>query len=440
MEDLQMKIRCIARAAASLAALVTASATLAQTNSTVLGGGSSLVAPSITTEIADFGADPYSLTYLSANSNAGQTAFLRDSATYLNPDITGAVDFANSDPALSSAYITSYDNSTFATTDKGGPLIQIPFIVAPVTIPYVNGPTSSTDTFLGPQTTPGQTHSLALNDNDLCGIFSGKLTNWNQVTNADTGSSFSVNATITVVYDASNSSGTTDLLTHHLAAVCSTSNTATGVTFAETQTFTANFPSGFPTGSTFVGLSGSNGVRAELTSLSAAGTAAVGYLAPDYANTFLAPDSTYATAGLAVASVVNSFITNSPLGTADIAPTYPQADAAISASANVPNTKPKAEIPSNWVPDSSNPTAGYPVSGTSQIIFSECYTSADVATSLMNFLVDHYTNATYLSIINGHGLDIPTAYVAAIEADFLSNTSGYNLDINGAECTVGSGR
>lgn len=37
-----------------------------------------------------------------------------------------------------------------------GPLIQIPYIVTPVTISYVNGPRASTDTFRGPQTTPGQ--------------------------------------------------------------------------------------------------------------------------------------------------------------------------------------------------------------------------------------------------------------------------------------------
>jgi phosphate transport system substrate-binding protein len=355
--------------------------------------------------------------------------------------VTGAVDFANSDAALSSSYITSYDNSTFATTDKGGPLIQIPYITTPITIPYVNGPTSSTDTFLGPQTTPSQTNSLALTDGDLCGIFSGKLTNWNQVTNPDTGSSFSVNAPITVVY-RSDSSGTTDLLTRHLAAVCSTSNTASGVTFTETQTFTANFPSGFPTGATFVGESGSGGIKAELTSLSAAGTAALAYISPDYTNTFLAPNSTSATANLSVASLVNSSITNSPLGTADVAPTYQQADAAV---ATVPvstllGSKAGAKVQSNWVPNSANPSTGYPISGTSQIILSECYANSSVASSLVTFLGDHYTNATYTSVINGNGFDVPTAYVADIQADFLSNTSAFNLNINGSECTSGSGR
>lgn len=431
---------CIA--AALVFSAISASSAMAQT---VIGGGSSLVGPSITKEISDFGADTLALTYFITSSGTGQTAFQNDNASFFNSTVTGAVDFANSDAALSSSYITSYDNSTFATTDKGGPLIQIPYITTPITIAYVNGPTSTTDTFKGPQTTPNQTNSLALNDNDLCGIFSGKLTTWNAVTNPDTGSTFSSTAPITVVY-RSDSSGTTDLLTRHLAAVCTTSNTATGVTFAETQTFTANFPSGFPTGSTFVGESGSGGVQGELKVLASQtatnSPSGVAYISPDWTNTFLAPQSTSATATQAVASLVNSGISNSPLGAADVAPTYKQADAAVATAVNTTalTQKSGAKVQTNWVPNSANPTTGYPISGTSQIVLSECYASSAVASSLVNFLGDHYSNATYTSVVNGNGFDVPTAYVADITADFLSNTSTFNLNINGSECTSGSGR
>jgi phosphate transport system substrate-binding protein len=428
---------CIA--AALVFSAIGASSAMAQT--VVLGGGSSLVGPSITKEISDFGTDTLALTYFITSSGTGQAAFLNDNPTTFNATLTGAVDYANSDAALSSAQITSYDTSTFATTDKGGPLIQIPYITTPIAIAYVNGPTSTTDTFLGPQTTPSQTHSLALNDNDLCGIFSGKLKTWNAVTNPDTGSTFSSTAPITVVY-RTDGSGTTDLLTRHLAAVCSTSNTATGVTFAETQTFTSNFPSGFPTGSTFVGKSGSSGVQGELEVLASQTTSGspsgVAYISPDYTNTFLAPQSSSAAVNLAVASLVNSSITNSPPGAADVAPTYQQADKAL-LTAVVPNAR-TAAIQADWVPNSANPSTGYPVSGTSQIILSECYASASVASSLVNFLNDHYSNATYTSVVNGNGFDVPTAFVSAIQADFLSNTSNLNLNINGSECTVGSGR
>lgn len=430
---------CIA--AALVFSAISASSAMAQ--SVVLGGGSSLVGPSITTEIGDFGAGTLALTYFITSSGTGQNAFLNDNATFFNATLTGSVDYANSDAALSTTQITSYDNSTFATTDKGGPLIQIPFITTPITIAYVNGPTSSTDTLLGPQTTPNQTHSVALNDSDLCGIFSGALTNWHQVTNPDTGSLFALSAPIKVIY-RSDGSGTTDLLTRHLAQVCTTAQTG-GITFLETQTFTSNFPSGFPTGATFVGESGSGNVKGELVSLASQTTSGspsgVAYISPDYTNTFLAPQSSSATATQAVASLVNRFITNSPLGTADIAPTYQQADAAVkTVETSIPNTALKAANQSNWVPNSANPTTGYPVSGTSQIILSECYATPAIASSLVNFLTDHYSTAEFTSVVNGNGFDVPTAYVSAITADFLSNTSGFNLNINGTECTSGSGR
>jgi phosphate transport system substrate-binding protein len=195
---------------------------------TLIGGGSSLVGPSINAEIALFGATPDSLTYYITSSGTGQTAFLNDNASLFSTAASGTVYFANSDAAVTPAYITSYNSADKAAH---GPLIQIPFIVTPIAIPYVNGPTSSTDTLSGPQTTPGQTTSLALNDADLCGIFSGNFTNWNQVANPDGTANFSKNAPITVVYRSDNS-GTTELLTRHLAAVCpALGTTATGVTF-----------------------------------------------------------------------------------------------------------------------------------------------------------------------------------------------------------------
>lgn len=68
------------------------------------------------------------------------------------------------------------------------------------------------------------------------------------------------------------------------------------------------------------------------------------------------------------------------------------------------------------------------------------FTSEGFSDEVVNFLNDHYSNAAYSSVVNGNGFDLPTAYVSAIEADFLSNSSGLNLNINGSECTAGSGR
>ena len=400
----------------------------------IQGGGSSLVAPTIgsvsnpASEIGLFGTSQATFTYFSVGSGAGQNAFLNNQPTFFGAGVTGTAHFANSDAALSNAQVTNYNNTGRGTTD--GPLIQIPYIVTPITIPVVNGPAVTSTTT--PQTTPGQAHSIALNDNDLCGIFSGKLTNWNQVTNPETTANYTTNAPIKVIY-RSDGSGTTELLTRHLAAVCTPSNTAAGVTFVDSLTFTASFPSGFPAGASFVAASGSGGVRSALSSST---TAAVAYLSPDYTNTFLAPSSSVVTAAgalqLPVASLVNA------KNGVYYAPTYANATTALG-TVTPPSNANAASDPTQWVPNAGNPTAGYPVSGTSQIILSQCYANASVTSAVQNFLNSHYTNASFASIVHGNGFDtVPSNFRTAISASFLSNSSGYQLDIgDSAVCGTG---
>lgn len=403
--------------------------------SVIQGGGSSLVAPTIgavspaSGEIGLFGTSEGTFTYYSVGSGAGQNAFLNNQPTFFGSGVTGTVHFANSDAALTTAQVSAYNNTGLGTSN--GPLIQIPYIVTAITVPVVNGPAVTSTTT--PQTTPGQAHSVALNDDDLCGIFSGKLTNWNQVTNPETGSAYPLNKAISVVYRA-DGSGTTELLTRHLHAVCTTANTKTGVSFVDSLTFanTVAFPSGVP--ANFVAASGSGGVRASLASLSAAGTAAVAYLSPDYTNTFLASQSSVVTSSgalqLPIASLYNT------AAKAYYAPTYTNAKTALGTIA--PPSGIAASDPTNWVPVSgsaytalANPASGYPVSGTSQIILSQCYANGAAATAIHDFLNNHYTNASYASVVHGNGFDtVPSSFQTAISANFLSNSSGNFLDIN----------
>lgn len=408
-------------------------ASVAMASPLVQGGGSSLVAPTIGnpgvagTEINLFGTGEGTFTYYSVGSGAGQNAFLNNQPTYLAPGLTGTVDFANSDAALTTAQITAY-KSGLATVD--GPLIQIPYIVTPITVPVVNGPAVTSTTT--PQTTPGQAHSIALNDDDLCGIFSGKITDWNKVVNPENGSFYSTTSKpITVVY-RTDGSGTTELLTRHLAAVCTTANSA--VTFVDGLTFASNFANGTPPAN-FVGAKGSGAVRSTLLAYQSSSSlpAAVAYLSPDYTNTFLAPSSSSASPALAVASLYNT------LNKTIYAPTAANASLAVS-SASAPS-KLTASNPAAWVPASGNPASGYPVSGTSEILVSQCYAASAVTTAVHDFLTDHYTSASFASIVHGNGFDtVPTGYTTAIQADFLSNTNGLNLDIGNATVCAGKGR
>ncbi|AXF23104.1 phosphate ABC transporter substrate-binding protein [Burkholderia pyrrocinia] len=427
---MKLQPRRLCRIIALLVSGLGATAALAAPN--VQGGGSSLVAPAIgrisntATEIGLFGTAEGSFTYFSVGSGAGQNAFLNNQPTFFGAGVTGTVHFANSDAALSTAQLTSYKAGLGATN---GPLIQIPYIVTPIMVPVVNGPAVTSTTT--PQTTPGQAHSIALNDDDLCGIFSGKLTNWNQVTNPETTAVYTTNAPIKVIY-RSDGSGTTELLTRHLAAVCTTANTATGVTFVDSLTFTASFPGGILP-SNFVAASGDGGVHSALTSSTGA---AVAYLSPAYTNTFLAPSSTVVTSAgalqLPVASLVNA------KNGVYYAPTYASATTALG-TVSPPVAKVTASNPANWVPNTANPASGYPVSGTSQIILSQCYADANVKTAVHDFLNAHFTNASFASIVHGNGFDtVSSSYQRAISNDFLSNASGFNLDIGNASVCAGT--
>ncbi|UTV56952.1 substrate-binding domain-containing protein [Burkholderia arboris] len=412
----------------------------------IQGGGSSLVAPLLgstanaATETGLFGTSEGTFTYYSVGSGAGQNAFLSNQPTFFGTGVTGAVHFANSDAALTTAQVTAYNDTGRGTTD--GPLIQIPYVVTAIAVPVVRGPAVTSS--ITPQTTPGQAHSIALNDNDLCGIFSGWITDWRQVINPETGVPYTTTPTpIKVVY-RQDGSGTTELLTRHLAAVCTRANTNNiGVTFVDSLTF-ANvtaFPTGMP--SNFIAASGDGGIRASLASLWSMGTAAVAYLSPAYANTYLAPSSSVVTPSgalqLPVASLYNS---------ADkvyYAPTYANATKALGTFS--PPQGATGQDPTLWAPVSgtaykalANPLSGYPISGTSQILLSQCYTSAATTTAVHDFLNNHYTNASYASVIHGNGFDtVPSSFRSAIVASILSNTSGNYMDIGNPEVCGSSG-
>ena len=113
------------------------------------GGGSSLVAPTIganspaSGEIGLYGTANATFTYYSVGSGAGQNAFLNNQPTFFGAGVTGTVHFANSDAALATTQISTY-KAGLGTTN--GPLIQIPYIVTPITVPVVNGPAVTSTT------------------------------------------------------------------------------------------------------------------------------------------------------------------------------------------------------------------------------------------------------------------------------------------------------
>ncbi|CAB3772453.1 substrate-binding domain-containing protein [Paraburkholderia humisilvae] len=204
----------------------------------LLGGGSKVIQALISAE--GMGGV---LAYWGVGSGLGQTAFLDNDATKFTSaaasvtlTASGTVDFANSDVPLSIPQLSSYPLGLVGILS--GPLIQIPYIVTPVAIAFVHAPAGT-----GPAlpNDPSLTPTVALDDADLCGIFSGAITDWKDVTNPDTGVRYP-GAPIKVIYQSDADSGMTDLLTAHLAQVCPAPSGAV-TKFVETQNFASLFPS-----------------------------------------------------------------------------------------------------------------------------------------------------------------------------------------------------
>ncbi|HEY0183367.1 MAG TPA: substrate-binding domain-containing protein, partial [Rhodopila sp.] len=313
----------------------------------------------------------------------GGTPFTTGSFTGTPSDLPN-VDFAASDAALSAAQISSF------TSLYGYPIVQIPTMGTPITIPFN----------ISSKTTNG---SVTLTNDDVCGIFSGKITNWSGVSTHPT------TAAIKVAYRA-DGSGTSFLLTQHLAATCTTGNSSFSLPIAATTTF-ANLFSTVP--STFTGVTGSPGVQAAV--LATAG--AVGYLSPDF--TQIAQEHNGDTDFSPVAAVGATAATA-------VTPTRPNTTTALTLAtipgepSNTTGVPTVTTDPTHWVPVSANPTSGYPIVGYTTWDLAQDYKNATIATGLTTFLTGWYGSTTE---INNRGfVAVPAALNTAIVNTFLSGT------------------
>jgi phosphate transport system substrate-binding protein len=452
---------------------------------TIYGGGSSLAYPTYIAEYALFGGtkDKVVFSYPAAGSGAGQNGFLGNNPDYFNPinastntigyksgtltygpAIGTTVDFGASDAALTASQLSNPATGSYPAANKipepgtststgsptfipagsisavDGPVIQIPTFGTPVTMAY-----NESGVTPAPNYTAG-TGGLVLTDAQICGIFSGKITDWNLIDSA-----IPSGTNINVVY-RSDSSGTTFLLTQHLDAVCNSSNSnfAASVLTAPTKTFATLFAT---VPSSFTGESGSANVQGELM----ATTNSIGYLSPDYTDIapgslnspknagFTAPAGFTIPAGttLPVAAVVNPLAGS---GSTAFFPTVANLTNGLlnplesdSFAELPPATKDNASDPLNWIPLVPQTTEGYSIVGYTTLDLSTCYSatnSPNVAAQLIKYLKDIYkSSGPYYTIITNNGfVPLPNTkaapFVKAIQSDFLSNKSLYNLDIN----------
>jgi phosphate transport system substrate-binding protein len=419
--------------AASAAALACLSSHAYAQQSTITGGGSTLARYDYVDEFTIFNGNTNGATfgtYYASGSGAGQTAFLTDDlscdANKVDGNNGGAcdgggaqgqpgntVDYGASDATLSASQISGWATFTYGQPAAGN-LIQLPSMGVGIAIPVVN-------------TAVTKNGALILNDSDLCGVFSGKLTDFSQLTLGQ-GSVTPTAGAINVVY-RSDGSGTSFLLTNHLSAVCTTGNGGnSNITFTATTSFASLFPNGTPPGN-FIGESGSGGVAGELEDI----TSAIGYLSPDY--TTVDPNSDALVNGEKSTLVVAAQL----LGKTAELPTTKEITAALAHPVSgqyltPPQNAQEGANPSNYVPLIQTVSSGYPIVGYTTFDLAQCYADKTIGTAILDFLNDHYTKAAYQVPQSNNGfVDISNSgaekFLAVIKDHILKNKGKWNTDI-----------
>ncbi|KAF0809522.1 putative binding protein component of ABC transporter [Alcanivorax sp. S71-1-4] len=349
-----------------------------QASADVVGGGASLSAGVFNDIITGESYDYES--YVSVGSSAGKRAFFNNDSSEFgyDPLLVPTVHYAGSDSVASSTEISNYaanDESSF------GPLIQVPFAGTSVTVPFNN----SDVTAMNP---------LVLSSSDVAEIFSGQITNWNQL------GSFP-SKQITVVHRA-DGSGTVEIFTRHLATV--------EPTLFQTSTNFLTARIGTPSGSAvFQSANGSSGVVSLMNSI-------------DGAITFVSPDYVDPSDPAEVASIVNRNDSTAYL------PTQVNVQATFASV-----TPPSTTNPADWAPVFPDPSAGYPIAGFTFMLLSQCYSDNTIGTEIGDFMLNHYTGFHDSYVSNADLVPLPSSWQNAV-----LNT--YALFIDDATDCAGIGR
>ncbi|WP_241070227.1 PstS family phosphate ABC transporter substrate-binding protein [Achromobacter insuavis] len=404
-----MRARYFGIVAAGIAAFALAFGGDAAWARNVVSGGATLPWPLYQDAIGKLPGGMF-LPYAGTGSSTGLQAFLLNTPAAL--DRSGAVHWVGSETPLTQAQIDDYLAQGLGRGGdpaSHGPLIQIPAAYVPVTVAY-----------------KGPAEPVALNPTQLCAVFSGAISRWSQLGVAVPPSLDAFR----LVFRAEGS-GTTELLTRHLGAVCGNGGTPV---FRGQALFADAFPpGGLP--SHFAAAHGDGGVASAM----AASVSAI---------TYTGPDPVYTT-GLKQAWLVNAHdgVAYLPTPANVIAamesqggkglPTGPvvsrgPAGAGWSAPDNPAN-------PANWVRVSSDPLHGYPIVGSTNFVLSQCYTDPAVTAAMRLFLKRHYEDIALVASRQLVPLPAPTR--ARLLATFVLGSGGAQLNIgNPALCGDLAGR
>ncbi|CAB1402254.1 Phosphate-binding DING protein (related to PstS) [Pseudomonas fluorescens] len=360
-------------------ALLSAAALMSGHVLAVTGGGATLPAA-----LYKGSADsilPASFSYVGVGSGAGKAAFLSNNAAPFGT--TGTVHFTGSDSILTASEIRQYQSAFNASY---GPLIQLPSVGTAIAVSYKKSGISN----------------LNLTSSQLCWALSGEAPTWGHLMGtADT-------TPIRVVY-RNNASGTSEILTRHLNSVCPTK-------FSTSSLFTtARQPSGSTLPSNWVGVSSDRDVLPTINQVDGS----IGYSGPDG---IVVTDN-------AVVARINGVL-----------PTVLNVALALS-TITPPSTFAHASDPTRWSPVVASPASGYKIVAFSNLIIGQCYKDANVANEIRNFLTTHYSVPGNNAAVLAHKfLGVLSSWKNAVTANFITNSTGYNLDINNPSVCNGIGR
>ncbi len=387
-------------------------------------------------------------TYWGSGSGVGQQAFLQNDLTCDINKVTGAnsgkcantpggantVHYGLSDTPLNSTQIATWATSSVGQAAAGN-RIQIPLLGTGEAV-VINDSNITSN---------GQ---ATLSDNDLCGIFSGLITDFSQITDSATAPAKGV---FKFIY-RTDSAAPTFLITNHLSAVCNTSNTKAGVTFSAVTTFSSLFTAlggiavVMPNA---VGESLNSGVADELA-LGASGgplPQAIGYVSPDW--TSLTPNSPERLANGEPSPLLVAAIQNGKKGSTVVSylPTATNVILGLSHVSNginqtPPSTAAQAANPALWIPLIKQTSTGYPIVGYGTGDFPQCYSSSVISKGITTFLNVHYTHAPYKTIQANNALvpisnSAASKFLAAVQTAIISNKKGWNTNIGNPTACAG---
>jgi ABC-type phosphate transport system substrate-binding protein len=394
--------------------------------------------------------------YWASGSTAGQASFLQDQLScdatkVLSTEVCGtvvgganSVDYGASDAVLSASQISGWATSAVGQS-VAGDLIQLPSMGVGIAIPVVNSKLVANG-------------GITLTDNDLCGIFSGKITNWNQTSAYGTGKMAGTTlaaGAITVVY-RSDGSGTSFLLLNHFSSACTTTNSNFKFPITPSTTFTTVFTSaGATVPANFVGESGSQGVAGELSGLNGAVTSAIGYISPDFTDLYYSTTNAVLSNG-AKSKLYVAAVKATGAGTA-YTPTLAnitsglnhvtKVNTTLGGPTTAPATAAEGANPQNWVPLPIAVSTGYPIVGYTTFDFAQCYASAKIAAGIESFLKGHYTATTsyatqmanngFVTIAESGAKTFPLAILNHIVQNVGTTKTAWNININNATTCKG---